>query len=183
MATLSVSILKHQQKDNGSYPVNISLSHKSKTVYIDTGYYAQKHQVQIKKGKRCSLEIKDKYLLIEVLNLLSSYNKELSKMVDLDNYTSQQIKEHLEFRFNAEKKKDSETLLDFIAFARERIKKMKQQGRSKSAADYNSLLNSLEDYLRRDYMYASEFTKKFSLVFLNTYNLREPSHEKTCLAY
>lgn len=161
MATLSISVLKHQQKDNGSYPVNISVSHKGETAYIQTGYYAEKHQIQVVKGKKSKLEIKDRYLLTEVLNVISSYDKELRNMTDLDNYTAKKIKEYLEFRVNAEKKRGSEVLLDFLSFARGYVKEMKQQGRNKPAANYNTLINSLQDYLQRDFMYTKEINKNF----------------------
>lgn len=161
MATLSISVLKHQLNDNGTYPVSISLSHKSKPVFISTPYYANKNQVQPKRGRINALEIKDKYLLMEVLNLMSTYNKELNNMVDLNMYTAQEIKEHLEFRVNAEKKKDSEVLLDFLSFARGYVKELKQQDKNKSAANFNTLVNSLEDYLQRDFMYTKEINKKF----------------------
>jgi hypothetical protein len=58
----------------------------------------------------------------------------------------------------------------FLAFAREYVEKVNQQGRIKSAADYNSLLNSLEDYLQRDFVYTKEFTGNSCQSFQTTSN-------------
>lgn len=161
MATLSISILKHQLRENNTYPVNITVGHKGSTAYIQSGKFARTDQVVKKKGKLSALEIKDRYLQSEVLNIISFYDREIELISGIENYTARQIADYLKHRKEAEKRKGGQEMINFIPYCREVVKKLKEKGRIKTAADYNSLVNSLEDYNGNSILYTQSINRRF----------------------
>ena len=157
MARLSISILSHQQRGDNSYPVSISVSHLGKTAYISTDKRAESGQVVIKRGKKSVLEIRDRHLLREVLEIVSFYEKELSR-ISVVGHTAQSLSRYLESRRELDKKDG--VLIDFVAFCREYVVSIKgsQPGQ---ASNFGTVVNSLVDFVGRPTLYTKEITVRF----------------------
>lgn len=158
MARLSVSILKHQLRDDNTYPVNISCSHKGSTAYIQSGKFARVDQVARKKGRKSVLEIKDRYLTNEVLNIISFYDKEIELISGIDSYSARQITDYLKHRKEAERREGKINLVDIIAYSKLYIGRLRSEGTS---LNFKTLTNSLIDYTGRNIIYTNEIDKKF----------------------
>ena len=62
-------------------------------------------------------------------------------------------------------KKDDEFKLDFIAFGREHVSKLKRDGRDKTAEGYNSALNNFCKFLKRDSIDINDINKAMLLEY------------------
>ena len=160
MAKLSLSILEHQKRRDDSYPISIRIGHLSKSAYIETGKYAKSWQVAKVKGKKGVLTITDRHLLFEMLTILEGYDKELKTLGMVTQYDIKQISEHLQSRGHA-KKREEEHSIDFISYSRQYAQKISAQGKVKSANLFNTLLNSVEDYISRPFLFTREINKQF----------------------
>ena len=157
MARLSISILSHQQRDDLTYPISISLSHLGKTAYIPTGRSAHVSQVISKRGTKTVYEIRDRKLQRELLDMIEIYERELSN-ISLVNQSARELVQIILSQIEIRKKDGA--LIDFISFARTYVDKITptQPG---SAANFRTLLNSLEDYLNRPVLYTKEISLRF----------------------
>jgi len=157
MARLSVSILSHQQREDKSYPVSISVSHLGKTAYLSTEKSAEPSQVIGKRGKKSVFEIRDRHLMREVLEILHFYERELLK-ISVVGHTAQSLSKYLLSRKELDKKDG--VLIDFVSFCKDHISSIKvsQPG---SAANFGTVVNSLVDFIGRPTLYTKEITVRF----------------------
>ncbi|EHQ26500.1 site-specific integrase [Mucilaginibacter paludis] len=144
MATLSAKVFKHHKKADGTYNVKICVYHKTERVFMDTEHY-----VSDKKLTK-SLEIKDTFILKVLNNTLDGYREEISRLGNkLDFYTAKDLKEYLS--------KSNESV-DFLQFCQIHINTLKANGQVKSATNYNTVANSLQDFFNRKSLPIEEIT-------------------------
>ena len=72
MATFKEVVLKHQMRRDGRYPVSIRLTQNRRSVYISTGLYVQKNQINKK-----TFEIKDRFVLMRSGKTITEYERML----------------------------------------------------------------------------------------------------------
>lgn len=157
MPRLSISILSHQKRIDKSYPISINVTHMGKSAYIPTGRSATEGQLSKSGGKTSIMKIKDRHLYRDLLDLLDFYEKELCK-ISTHGHTAKTLSKYLKTR-NESQKKDGQ-LIDFISVSRKYVRAIRSK-QPATATKYNTLLNSLEDFLHRDLLYTKEINSKF----------------------
>jgi len=108
MATISISIRRHNQKINGLYPVYYRLIHKRETKYINTGTTVTSAQLDE------DLNITDNWVMHDLTGQIMLYEQDISSKLGLkiNTMTCSQLKDWL-ITYNK-----FDQGIDFIAFAR-----------------------------------------------------------------
>lgn len=146
MATLSVVILKHQQKLDGTWNVKIRLTHKRQTRYLDTKQFVLKKQLDR------HYNIKDMFVAKPIYDIVFKYRESLSNLDERVNYYS--CEQLLQF-IQADGKK-----IEFISFGRKHVEKLKAEGRHGTTINFRSTLNHLVDYFGREEVFIDEITSR-----------------------
>jgi len=133
MATVAAVILKHHQKEDGTWNVKIRIGHKMKEAYINTQHFVTKKQLD-KTGK-----IKDQYLLDLVAPTLAKYRKIISELTFVNELTAQEIKDRLTLQ-------PETRFIDFFQFCRSFIEQKNKSGKEASAKTFVTVLNNLSDF-------------------------------------
>ena len=69
MASFSISILKHQKRSDGKYPVSIRMTHKRSALYIKTDYYVGDKQIDK------AFNLKDRFLIKQLNQKIELHEK------------------------------------------------------------------------------------------------------------
>jgi integrase len=159
MAILSAKILKHQKRADGTYNVKICIAHKDEKAFIDTPHVVTDKQI------RKDLSIKDEFIIACVNKSMDSYRRTISDLADkLDQFSAKALKQYFI-------KKDEK--VDFLIFCQLHIDLMEKDGRKKSKANFNTVRNSLFDFLKNKKTLPIEY---ITLEFIGDYErfLRGP---------
>lgn len=150
MPTFKIYIAKDQKRKDEKYPVSIRLTHNRKHAYLKTDYYVVKQQLNK------NFEIKDKVLLKLLLGKIENCEDTVVRCIgnNVNNYTAKDIVEFIK------KKQNEVKYIDFIAFARERISKLHEDGRTKRANHINTTINALVDFSGKE-LNISNVTSRF----------------------
>ena len=152
MATLIISVLKHQKRKDGKYPVSIRLTHKRNSAYINTKLYVTDKQLD-KKGN-----LKDTFLLRELNNRLAVYEeKKAALSFKLEAYSAKELAEYLV----RATERNSGAGIDFLNFATEHKKNLIDKGKKRTAEIVQTTINSLKDFTNSDVIFFSEITVAF----------------------
>ena len=159
MATVSAIIFAPDQKQDGTWNVKIRVSSKSKHAFIETKHFVGKNQVK-KKGK--GLVLKDTYVIDRVAPQLKKYRDWISDHSEIINgLDAKQIKEKL-----VNIGSQNSNVIEFFSFCEEIISEKESVGKGTSAANLQTVLNSLRDYVKDDQLPISNinysFLKKYS---------------------
>jgi len=151
MAAFSISIQKHQKRMDGKFPVSIRLIFKRKNVYLETEFYVGEKQIDKE------YNLKDRFLIRLINKKIDQYEDIIIKKLgnNLDKYTAAELKEFL----IKSTKPGSDDSIDFIAFSRTHIEKIKPKQKSRASV-LQRTLNSFIDYFGRDKIAISEITSK-----------------------
>ncbi len=139
MATFKAEIIKAKLRQDGTYNVKIRLTHNRRNVYMSTPYYVDKKDVT-KAGK-----IKDYSVLDKVDEQIRHFRKKLAKL-----YTTEISAKELSLKLQ----EDDVFRLDFIAFSRAKIEKMKPS----TGGVYTNALNSFVKFSHCSEMDIKEVT-------------------------
>lgn len=155
MATFKICIFEHQKRQDGKYPVSIRVGWKRKTAYIKTEFYVTDKQINKK-----TFEVKDNFILSELGKRIVKYEdlkaRKLGFRIEL--YSAKELAEW----FQRETRPGTDTKIDFIEFARDRIASMKAQGRITTAGNLNRSINAMIDFCNgREKISITEITSKF----------------------
>ncbi|AMR32731.1 recombinase [Mucilaginibacter sp. PAMC 26640] len=135
MATVSAKVYEHHQKDDGTFNVKIVVYHNQQRKFIETPHYVSKRQLN------SNFEVKDKFLLLKLNELLDSYREVISDLgPKIDFFSCGELRDYLE-------SKDRE--IDIICFANDHIEQLKRQGREPYSRSFRAVKNSLIDYFKR----------------------------------
>lgn len=135
MATVSAKVYEHHQKDDGTFNVKVVVYHKQERRFIETPHYVSKRQLN------ASFDIKDKFLLRKIDNLLDDYREAISDLgPKIEFFSCGELRDFLEG-------KDKE--IDIIGFANDHIELLKKQGREPYSRSFRAVRNSLTDFFRR----------------------------------
>lgn len=153
MATLKAVVLKHQQREDGTYNVKIRVTHERQTAYISTEHYLGPKQV----SSDCK-KIKDNFILSMIDFELARLRKEISRLGSrIYNLSAKALADHL----IAYRKPGGGENVDFFEFSRKKISELRIEGRLSTASMYQAAENNLRDWLKRDYLDFKEITVKF----------------------
>jgi integrase len=144
MATVCVKILPHHLKADGTFNVKIRITLNKVKRYIDTEHFVTAKQLTKK------LTLKDPFIEQNLNTLLINYRLEISKLGDkLPYMTADQLRDHLAGKDES---------INFIAFCDEHIKSLRKNNRAGSAANHQTVRNSLVDYFQRENVSVQEIT-------------------------
>jgi integrase len=134
MATIKEVVLKHHKKEDGTYNIKYRLTHNRKITYINTNYFAG--EKQLKKD----FSVKDKFLLSVISTEIARYR---IKLLELDSLLA-----HLDVKELANRLTQTEEnlVIDIIAFGRQYVNELLEQGRKGTAYPLLTVINSLCDY-------------------------------------
>ncbi|MGN6179329.1 MAG: phage integrase SAM-like domain-containing protein [Mucilaginibacter sp.] len=149
MPTVKEIVLKHHLKERGACNVKIRLTHKRKSIYLDTSYYVTAKQL------KSDLSIKDTFILKQVINGVEEYRLKLNELGSRCDFFD--VKQLAEALLSKEVKPNE---INIISFGRERINELKELKRNSSAANMTTVVNSLVDYFHRDFVPVTAITAK-----------------------
>jgi len=134
MATIKEVVLKHHKKEDGTYNIKYRLTHNRKITYINTNHFAG--EKQLKKD----LTVKDKFLLSVISTDIAKYRM---KLLELDSLLIHFDVKELANRLTQQ---DENSVIDMIAFAKQYVSDLIEQGRKGTAYPILTVANSLCDY-------------------------------------
>ena len=174
MATFSLSVLKHQKRTDGKFPVSIRMTFKRSALYIKTEYYVGEKQIDKE------YNLKDRFLIRLLNKKIELYEDIIARKLgnNLDKYSPAELKE---FLIKSTKPGSDETI-DFVAFSRTHIERIKPKQKSRASV-LQRTLNSFIDYFGRDKISITEITSKilheYQLYLLNPRTIiRQNQHGK-----
>lgn len=142
MATVREVILPLEKKKDGTWNVKIRVNHKGKTHYLKTQHFISAKQI------RSDYTIKDP-LILKVLNpVLDEYRSKISELGQkVEWYDLSMLVDLL-----TKKRITTADEINVIDFAEQKIKQLKADGRKASAANMQTVTNSLRDYFKSDFV-------------------------------
>lgn len=153
MATLRIVVLKNDKKQDGTYPVNIRLTHQKISKYIQTKYYVTNKQINKK------FEIIDSFLLRRIEEIIKRYREAIISLGDnIETYSSSDLKTYLT------KEKENNDI-DFIKYGREKVKELKEKEKKGAASILNTTMNNFSSFTETD----SYSIQNITVSFLNNY--------------
>ena len=136
MATIKEVVFKHHKKEDGTYNIKYRLTHNRKITYINTNYFAA--EKQLKKD----FTVKDKFLLSVISTDIAKYRM---KLLELDS-----VLVHFDAKELANRLTQTEEnfVVDIIAFGRQYVSELLEQGRKGTAHPLLTVINSLCDFFK-----------------------------------
>lgn len=155
MATFKICVFEHQKRQDVKYPVSIRVGWNRSYSYIKTEFYVTEKQINKK-----TFELKDVFIINELSQRIVKYEelkaKKLGQKINL--YTAKELAEWLK----QESQPGTDNSINFIAFSRAYIEKLKIQGRKSTSATLQRTINSIVDFANgRDTISINEITAKF----------------------
>ena len=140
------------KRNDELYPVYIRIFHNKELQYINTGLLVNDKGLKTsytKSGKK-KLDITDKKVVRECLNIISSYSEKIN-LINANTLSCKQLIDIL---------KNNNTELSFTDFANEFIKGMINQNRDNSASCYNLSVLSLKKYIGKENIFFKDLTSR-----------------------
>ena len=134
MATIKEVVLKHHKKEDGTFNIKYRLTHNRNVTYINTNHFVDAKQL------KKDFTVKDKFLLSVISTEIAKYRM---KLLELDGLLMDLDVKQLANRLTLT---DENIVIDFIAFARQYISELNDQGRKSSAYTFLTVANSLCDF-------------------------------------
>lgn len=147
MLTIRPEIKVGERKVDGTYNIKLRFTLNRKVKRLSTSLFIKPEEMtktgNFKKGT---------IIYKEIERLVAAYQAKCNAMqVDLNNYSLDYIFKRLKFE------EQEERGIDFIAFAREWIRNTSIKG----AKNYETVVNSIVAFIRRDYLYIHEINHAF----------------------
>lgn len=153
MPTFKICVFEHQQRKDGKFRVSIRLTHNRQRVFIATDTYVVRKQITTDFSG-----IKDVDITRRIDKDILRYEDILLKGIgsDLGKYTAKELADYITTRTKTE----GGAGIDFIAFSRAHIAKLKTEKRKGYAEPFNALIRHLIDFFGRDVVYIKEINAK-----------------------
>lgn len=146
MATVREVILPLEKKKDGTWNLKIRVNHKGKTHYIKTQHFIGLKQI------RNDFTIKDPLVLKEVNPILDDYRTKIGELgTKLETYDLPKLVDYL-----SNKCIKSADEINVIDFAADRIQQLNRDGRKASAANMQTVMNSLRDFFKSAFVSITE---------------------------
>jgi len=155
MATIREVILANSQREDGTWNVKIRVTHQRKVNYISTQHYVGAKQI------RKDYSIKDPIILKALNPVLDDYRTKISDLgPKLELYSLPRLIKYLTDKGNI-----TADEINVIEFGLQRIDDLKSEKRGASAANMLTVINSLKDYLKSDFVAITEIRTKMLLEY------------------
>ena len=159
MITFNYAILKHHKKEDGTWNVKIRVTYSRVSKYLPTNMFVTKDDLNTKKDK-----ITNKTKLKKLTDVIDEYRSIAENIAITSTLTTARISEFIKKALD----KKENTEVDFIAFANKVIAKRKKDAapkEDKTAAGYQTVVNSLQDFFKRDRILITEINYKSLLLY------------------
>ena len=141
MATVEAKVYSHHQKKDGTYNIKIRVYHRKETKFIDTEHYLSGKKVKTDPNSKSDMIINDPFIKRLLNKTLDDYRDKISDLGKrLPLFSCEELRDYLE---GADKE------IDFIAFCTEYVQGLRDLDKNKTAANFNTIKNSLIDFFRR----------------------------------
>ncbi|MEG1587510.1 MAG: phage integrase SAM-like domain-containing protein, partial [Bacteroidales bacterium] len=141
MATFKAIILKHQKKSDDTYNVKIRVTSNRKSAYISTHIYVDKKDITK------SFKIKNQAVIEKTDDIIREYRNKLLRISTIsEKFSPHEIIEYIS--------RDEKFKLDFIQYAKDRIKSMNES----TGKAYLVAINSFTQFLGKDSLQIEELT-------------------------
>lgn len=147
MATFKATVFSNRMRSDGTWSIQIRITHNKKVKYIPTGMYCSKNDM------KKNFEIKTEEIIDILHDVIKKYRKKCNSLgdklplVDVD--------------YICDMLSSSENTIDFIQFGRQYALKLIQSGRKGTGDNYNIALNSLIKYTKRDFLDINKITAQY----------------------
>lgn len=184
MATVSATIIKADQKSDGTWNVKIRVWHNNRAAYIDTIHFVIRKQLGKKSKESEVLVIKDTFITDRIAPDLKKYRDWIS-----DNGTYIERLTAIELRDKLVSIKDGQSIdvIDFLGFCKSFIETKKKGDNASSAKTLVTVYNSLVDYFKSDYLPITEinynFLKKYELYLSSPREITRNNHSGLSRTY
>lgn len=155
MATFKICIFKHQRRADDKFPVSIRVCWQRQYAYMKTEFYVTDKQIDKK-----NFAVKDPFIINELNKRIVLFEELKSKKLGykIHIYTAKELADY----FQRETRPGSDSSIDFVAFSRQHIEKLKSDDRDGTAGTLQRTLNGLIDFCGgREKVYITEITAKF----------------------
>ncbi len=157
MATVREVVLPHHKKEDGTWNVKIRVTHKRKSSYIDTQHFICGKQI------RKDFTIKDAFVLKCINPIVDEYRTKISELgTKLELFDLPRL---IKYLTNKGIKIAEE--INVIEFGIARVEKLKNENRNASAANILTVVNSLVDYFKSDFVPITEIRTKMLIEYEN----------------
>lgn len=153
MPTYKISVFKHHRRKDGKYRVSIRLTHNRKSVYLRTDVYVSRKQITSD-----FKAVKDTEVVRLIDRDILEYENALLRTLgsNLSQYSARELADFIEKRMAT----DGGAGIDFIAFCRDYIRKLKSEKRNGTAGRFEAVIRNLTDYFGRSVVYVKEINVK-----------------------
>lgn len=164
--TFKAVVYAHHRKEDGTYNVKIRVTHNRKRKHLPTSIFVTKEDLT--RG----LKIKNAQVNDTLKRTIDGYQKIVATLpIERANVMSiEQVVDYIQ-NYN---RNNGVFELDFIAFSRQVIKETEAAGRVGTAHSYESAVNALVRYLKRDTLSIHEVTVKLLTDFCK-FLMNEPA--------
>lgn len=152
MARLTLFPLLKQPNKDGSISIQLLISHNSTKSQMATGYSIPLSQLKKKK-----IPTNHPVVLEVMLKVVAPLQEKIAKIQDCEDMTARELLQAAKAMIEREKSE----MINFFAFCANYIAQIAKDGRKGSAANMQTTVNALRDYVGRDYLYTAEITAKF----------------------
>lgn len=119
MATIKAVVLKHQQKEDGTYNVKFRLTHNRSSVYISSPYFVSPKQLD----KDFNLKPRNNFVYDEVMKILLFLRDQLSSLsYGIESLSAKQVADFLQRKLKKDEEPRRISLKQFAEKEIERIK-------------------------------------------------------------
>ena len=150
MATFKAEVYAHQRRSDGTYNIKIRVTQNQKKKYLGTVWYVTKDDLTR------SLKLKNQRYIDLTEDLIRTYRARCERVGE--RIKTMSVEEVVRLITS---EADERFELDIVAFARQEIERMIATGHKGNAYTYNTAINSLTKFARRERVMVSEITVKF----------------------
>lgn len=157
--TFKAVVYAHHKKEDGTYNVKIRVTHNRKRKHLPTSIFVTKEDLT--RG----LKIKNAQVNDALKHSIESYRKIVATL-PIERANSMCVEQIVEYMQNYNKN-NGIFELDFIAFGRQVVEDTRAAGRVGTSKSYETTLNSLVRFLKRDTLSIHEVTVKLLTDYCN----------------
>ena len=157
--TFKAVVYAHHRKEDGTYNVKIRVTHNRKRKHLPTSIFVTKEDLT--RG----LKIKNAQILDTLKHTINAYQKIVGTL-PIERANAMSVEQVVEYMQNYNKN-NGVFELDFIAFGRQVVADTMAAGRVGTARSYETAINALVRYLKRDTLSIHEVTVKLLTDFCN----------------
>ena len=157
--TFKAVVYAHHRKEDGTYNVKIRVTHNRKRKHLPTNIFVSKEDLT--RG----LKIKNAQVLDTLKRTIDNYQK-IAATLPIERAAIMSVEQVVDYILNYNKN-NGVFELDFIAFGRQVVADTMAAGRWGTAHSYETAINALVRYLKRDTLAIQEVTVKLLTDFCN----------------